>query len=156
MAATTGSPRADCGGSPPKKTGRNPLLISFFRKFLICSFIYGIKEKSTGEMHPDRNPRGLEPCGFLRLGLDERGDQDAAAKRRTETRAGRRGDRQDMGRRMAEPLRRDSAQGLRGLTRSFVMTGEVRLVGKGALDLPGAAAMAAMAAVICDPSMVDQ
>ena len=96
-------------------------------------------------MHPDRNPRGLEPCGFLRLGLDERGDQDDAAKRRneTETGAGRRGDRQDMGRRMAEPLRRDSAQGLRGLTRSFVMTGEVRLVGKGALDLPGAAAMAA-------------
>ena len=94
-------------------------------------------------MHPDRNPRGLEPCGFLRLGLDERGDQDDAAKRRTETRAGRRGDPQDMGRRMAEPLRRDSAQGLRGLIRSFVMTGEVRLVGKGALNLPGAAAMAA-------------
>ncbi|WP_339724903.1 hypothetical protein, partial [uncultured Thalassospira sp.] len=45
---------------------------------------------------------------------------------------------------------------LRGLTRSFVMTGEVRLVGEGALNLPGAAAMAAGAAVGCDPSMVDQ
>ena len=75
----------------------------------------------------------------MRLGPDERGDQDDAAK----IEAGRRGIPQDMGRRMAEPLRRDSAQGLRGLTRSFVMTGEVRLVGKGALDLPGAAAMAA-------------
>ena len=36
------------------------------------------------------------------------------------------------------------------------MTGEVRLVGEGALNLPGAAAMAAGAAVGCDPSMVDQ
>ena len=94
-------------------------------------------------MHPDRNPRGLEPCGFLRLGPDERGYQDAAAKRRTETRAVRRGAPQDMGWRMAEPLRRDSAQGLRGLTRSFVMTGEVRLVEEGALNLPVAARMAA-------------
>ena len=107
-------------------------------------------------MHPDRNPRGLEPCGFLRLGPDERGYQDAAAKRRTETRAVRRGAPQDMGWRMAEPLRRDSAQGLRGLTRSFVMTGEVRLVGKGALDLPGAAAMAAAGSVERGPTMVDQ
>ena len=30
-----------------------------------------------------------------------------------------------------------------GLIRSFVMTGEVRLVGEGALNLPGAAVMAA-------------
>jgi hypothetical protein len=44
---------------------------------------------------------------------------------------------------MAGPLRWHSARGLRGLTRSFVMTGEVRLVGEGALNLPGAAGMAA-------------
>ena len=54
---------------------------------------------------------------------------------------GRRGTPQDMGRRMAEPLRGHSAQGLRELTRSFVMMGEVRLFGKEALNLPGAAAM---------------
>ncbi|OSQ32835.1 hypothetical protein TH468_04755 [Thalassospira sp. MCCC 1A03138] len=83
------------------------------------------------------------------MGPDERGDQDAAAKIRTQTRAGQRGIPQDMGRRMAEPLRRHSApgqKGLRELTRSFVMTGEVRLVEEEALNLPGAAAMAAMAA----------
>ncbi|WP_208638538.1 hypothetical protein, partial [Thalassospira xianhensis] len=72
------------------------------KKFLICSFIYGIREKSTGEMHPNRNPQGLVPRGFLRLGPDQRGDQDAAAK----IEAGQRGDPQDMRRRMAEPLRR--------------------------------------------------
>ena len=92
------------------------LLIMQFseKKFLICSFICGIREKSTGEMHPDRNPQGLVPRGFLRLGPDERGDQDAAAKIRTQTRAVQRGAPQDMDRRMAEPLRRYSAQGLRG------------------------------------------
>jgi hypothetical protein len=82
---------------------------TFLKKFLICSFNYGIREKSTGQKHPDRNPRGLEPRGFLRLGPDERGDQDAAAK----IEAGWRGDPQDINRRMAKPLRRHSAQGLR-------------------------------------------
>jgi len=128
------------------------------KKFLICSFIYGIKEKSTGENRPDRNPRGLEPRGFLRLGPDERGDQDAAAKIRRQTRAGQRGAPQDMGRRMAEPLRRHSApglKGLRGLTRSFVMTGEVRLVEEEALNLPVAAAMAAAGSIERGPSMMD-
>ncbi|RCK04767.1 hypothetical protein TH5_17830 [Thalassospira xianhensis MCCC 1A02616] len=90
-------------------------------------------------MHPDQNPQGLVPRGFLRFGLDERGDQDAGTK----TQSGRRSDPQDIGRRMAEPLWRRS---VRGLTRSFVMTGEVRLFGKGALNSPGAAAMAAWAA----------
>ena len=93
-------------------------------------------------MHPDRNPQGLVPSGFLRLGLDERGDRDAGTK----TQNGRRGAPQDVDWRMAEPLRRCSARGLRGLIRSFVMTGEVRLFGKGALNPPGAAAMAAWAA----------
>jgi len=82
------------------------------------------------------------PCGFLRLGPDERGDQDAVAKIRTQTRAGRRDALQDIDRRMAEPLWRYSVKGLREPTRSFVMTGEVRLLGKGALNLPGAAGMA--------------
>jgi len=27
---------------------------------LICSFIYGIKEKSTGENRPDRNPQSAQ------------------------------------------------------------------------------------------------
>jgi len=103
-------------------------------------------------MHPDRNPQGLVPCGFLRLGLDERGDRDAG----TNTQSGRRDAPQDVDRRMAEPLRRRSARGLRGLTRSFVMTGEVRLFGKGALNSPGAAAMAAWAAAGDHPSTMDR
>jgi len=40
------------------------------------------------------------------------GNQDAAAKTRISTRAGRRGAPQDTGRRMAEPLWRHSARGL--------------------------------------------
>jgi len=79
---------------------------------LICSFVCGIREKSTGEMHPDRNPQGLVPRGFLRLGPDQGGDRDAAAKIRTQTRAGRRGAPQDIDRRMAEPLWWHSARGL--------------------------------------------
>tara|TARA_R110002167_G_scaffold73310_7_gene205691 strand:- start:3912 stop:4094 length:183 start_codon:yes stop_codon:yes gene_type:complete len=42
-------------------------VLDFLKKFLICSFGYVIREKSTGEMHPDRNPQGLVPRGFLRL-----------------------------------------------------------------------------------------
>jgi len=45
------------------------------------------------------------------------------------------------------------------LTRLFVMTGEVRLVGERTPDLPEAAAMAAVAAVTasdCGPSVVDR
>jgi hypothetical protein len=103
-------------------------------------------------MHPDRNPQGLVPCGFLRLGLDERGDRDAGTK----TQNGRRGAPQDVDWRMAEPLRRRSARGLRELTRSFVMTGEVRLFGKGALNSPGAAAMAAGAAAGDHPPTMDR
>jgi len=41
-------------------------------------------------------------------------------------------------------------------THLFVMMGEVRLVGEGTPDLPKAAAKAAVAAVICDPSVVDR
>ncbi|MFC4238043.1 hypothetical protein ACFOY8_22780 [Thalassospira xianhensis] len=37
----------------------------FLRKFLICSFVYGIREKSTGEMHPDQNPQSqMRFAGF--------------------------------------------------------------------------------------------
>ena len=71
------------------------------------------------------------------------GGQDASAKIRTQTRAGQWGTPQDTGQRMAKPLRRHSDLGLRELTRSFVMTGEVRLVEEEALNLPGAAVMAA-------------
>ncbi|KEO59033.1 hypothetical protein [Thalassospira permensis] len=89
-------------------TGDSPAQIAnktFFKKFLICSFDYGIREKSTGQKRPDQNPQGLVPCGFLRLGPDERGFQDAAAK----IEAGWWGDPQGIDRRMAKPLRRHSA-----------------------------------------------
>ncbi|MDM7976521.1 MAG: hypothetical protein QUV89_11035 [Thalassospira xiamenensis] len=42
------------------------------------------------------------------------------------------------------------------LTRLFVMTGEVRLVGERTPDLPKEAAMAAVAASDCGPSVVDR
>ncbi|WP_147262135.1 YcjX family protein [Thalassospira xiamenensis] len=42
------------------------------------------------------------------------------------------------------------------LTRLFVMTGEVRLVGEWTPNLPEAAAMAAVAASDCGPSVVDR
>jgi len=42
------------------------------------------------------------------------------------------------------------------LTRLFVMTGEVRLVGEGTPDLPETAVMAAVAAGTCGPSVVDR
>ena len=42
------------------------------------------------------------------------------------------------------------------LTRLFVMTGEVRLVGERTPDLPEAAAMAVVVAVICGPLVVDR
>jgi len=42
------------------------------------------------------------------------------------------------------------------LTRLFVMTGEVRLVGERTPNLPEGAEMAAVAAVICGPSVVDR
>ncbi|WP_404420740.1 hypothetical protein [Thalassospira australica] len=121
---------------------RSPFLphIKFFQKVLDLFFCLWHKRKINGKNAPGPKPaRPCRLCGFLRLGPDKRGDQDAAAKKQT----GRRGNSQDMGWRMAEPLRGHSALGLRELTRSFVMTGEVRLVEEGALNLPGAAAMAA-------------
>jgi hypothetical protein len=35
------------------------LFSDFPKKFLICSFKYDIRVKSTGEKHPDRNPQSL-------------------------------------------------------------------------------------------------
>jgi len=125
--------------------------IKFFQKVLDLFFLLWHKRKVNGRNAPGPKPaKRLVPRGFLRLGPDQRGDQDAAAR----IEAGRRGNPQDAHRRMAKPLRRHSALVLTRFKHGlFVMTGEVRLVGERTPNLPEAAAMAAMD---WGPSVVDR
>ncbi|RCK33362.1 hypothetical protein TH9_10755 [Thalassospira xiamenensis] len=75
-------------------------------KVLDLFFCLWHKDKVNGRNAPGPKPaKPYRLCGFLRLGPDQRGDQDAAGK----IEAGRGSSPQDMGRRMAKPLRRRSA-----------------------------------------------
>ncbi|KZB69257.1 hypothetical protein AUP42_10300 [Thalassospira lucentensis] len=81
----------------------------FSKKVLDLFFYLWHKSKVNGRNAPGPKPaKRLAPRGFLRLGPDQRGDRDAAAR----IEAGRRSSPQDMDRGMAEPLRRYSALAL--------------------------------------------
>ncbi|AJD51761.1 hypothetical protein TH3_08215 [Thalassospira xiamenensis M-5 = DSM 17429] len=93
-----------------KSVPLDPCAVFIFpKKVLDLFFCLWHKDKVNGRNAPGPKPaKRLVPRGFLRLGPDQRGDQDAAAR----IEAGRRGSSQEMDRRMAEPLRRRSALAL--------------------------------------------